>query len=120
MKKYWLVFKKSLKSEFIYRSAAPWGIVGAMLSFLIQIFLWRALLGTGVRQDTSFPDMLLFVLINSFMMQLTRAKYNDGFTVKLEFEGMPPTWQESGVYALLERDEHHWLIKIFTIYEMQS
>lgn len=73
MKKYWIVFKKSLKSELIYRSAALWGIVGAMLSFLIQIFLWRALLGTGMRQDTSFPDMLLYVLINSFMLQLTRA-----------------------------------------------
>lgn len=73
MKKYWLVFKKSLKSELIYRSAALWGIAGAVLSFLIQIFLWRALLSTGIRQDASFPDMLLYVLINSFMLQLTHT-----------------------------------------------
>lgn len=73
MQKYWLIFQKSLKSELVYRSAALWGIIGAMLSFLIQIFLWQALLGTGTRQDASFPDMLLYVLINSFMLQLTRA-----------------------------------------------
>lgn len=73
MKKYWLVFKKSLKSELTYRSAALWGIVSATLSFLIQIFLWQALLGTGVRNDTSFPDMLLYVLINSFISLLART-----------------------------------------------
>lgn len=73
MKKYWLVFKKSLKSELTYRSAALWGIVSATLSFLIQIFLWQALLGTGIRNDTSFPDMLLYVLINSVISPLTRT-----------------------------------------------
>ena len=73
MRKYWLVFKKSLKSELTYRAAALWGIVGAGLSFLIQIFLWQALLSSGVRNDTSFPDMLLYVLINSLVLQLTRA-----------------------------------------------
>ncbi len=40
-----------------------------------------------------------------------RSKYNDGFTVKLEFEGALPTWQEGGSYELVERDEHHWIIK---------
>lgn len=73
MKKYWIVFKKSLKSELTYRSAALWGIVSAVLGFLIQVFLWQALLGTGIRSDTSFPDMLLYVLINQFMLQLTRT-----------------------------------------------
>lgn len=73
MKKYWLVFKKSLKSELTYRSATLLGMASAVLSFLIQIFLWQALLGTGVRNDTSFPDMLLYVLINSFLLQLTRT-----------------------------------------------
>lgn len=73
MKKYLTVFIKSLKSELIYRWAALWGIVGAVLGFLIQIFLWQALLSTGVRNDTNFPDMLLYVLINSLVLQLTRA-----------------------------------------------
>lgn len=43
-----------------------------------------------------------------------RAKYNDGFTVKLEFEGAIPSWQESADYELLERAEHHWIIKART------
>ncbi len=73
MKKYWIVFKKSLKSELTYRSAALWGLLSAMLGFLIQVFLWQTLLETGVRDDTSFPDMLLYVLINSFMLQLTHT-----------------------------------------------
>ncbi len=73
MKKYWIVFAKSLKSEMTYRFAALAGVVSALLGFLIQIFLWKALLGTGVQQDTSFSDMLVYVLINSFMMELTRA-----------------------------------------------
>lgn len=73
MKKYWIVFKKSLKSELAYRSAALWGIASAVLGFLVQVFLWQALLGTGVRGGASFADMLLFVLINSFMLQLSRA-----------------------------------------------
>ncbi len=73
MKKYLVVFQKSLKSEITYRSAALAGIVSALLSFLIQIFLWKALLGAGVRQDTSFSDMLLYVIINSVMLELTRG-----------------------------------------------
>ncbi|MCI8623115.1 MAG: hypothetical protein HFG26_05565 [Provencibacterium sp.] len=73
MRKYWIVWKKSLKSETIYRAAALSGILSAALSFLIQVFLWKSLLGTGIRQDASFSDMLLYVLINSFMLELTRT-----------------------------------------------
>ncbi len=73
MKKYFVVFQKSLKSEITYRSAALAGIVSALLSFLIQIFLWKALLGAGVRQDTSFSDMLLYVILNSFLLSLTKG-----------------------------------------------
>lgn len=40
-----------------------------------------------------------------------RAKYNDGFTVKLEFDGAPPAWQESADYELLEQAERYWIIK---------
>ena len=73
MKKYFVVFQKSLQSEITYRSAALAGIVSALLSFSIQIFLWKALLGAGVRQDTSFSDMLLYVIINSVRLELTRG-----------------------------------------------
>lgn len=73
MKKYWTVFKKSLKSETIYRPAALAGIAGSLLGFFMQVFLWKALLGSGARQDASFSDMLLFIIINSFMLELTRT-----------------------------------------------
>ena len=73
MKKYWIVFKKSLKSETIYRPATLAGIAGSLLGFFMQVFLWKALLGSGARRDTSFSDMLLFIIINSFMLELTRT-----------------------------------------------
>lgn len=47
-----------------------------------------------------------------------RSKYNDGFTVKLEFDGVIPTWQENTDYELLEQTEHHWIIRART--EMTS
>ena len=53
MNKYWIVFKKSLKSETIYRAATLSGVAGSLLGFFMQVFLWKALLGAGVRQDTA-------------------------------------------------------------------
>lgn len=73
MKKYLITFSKSLKAELSYRSAMLAGIASALLGFVIQLFLWQALLGTGIRQDTSFSDMVLYILINSFMLELTRS-----------------------------------------------
>lgn len=40
-----------------------------------------------------------------------RARYDDGFSLKLEFEGLPPIWQECGAYRLLEQTQHQWIIK---------
>lgn len=40
-----------------------------------------------------------------------RSKYNDGFTVKLEFESALPLWQECKNYRLLEQAGHYWVIK---------
>ena len=40
-----------------------------------------------------------------------RARYNDGFSLKLEFEGPSPLWQESRTYELLEQTPHQWIIK---------
>lgn len=77
VKKYFVVFQKSLKSEMTYRPAALAGITGALFSFFIQIFLWKALLGTGVRQDASFSDMLLYVIITSVLSELTSGNVAD-------------------------------------------
>ena len=47
-----------------------------------------------------------------------RSKYNDGFTVKLEFDSVSPAWVESEDYELLEQSERHWIIEART--EMTS
>lgn len=40
-----------------------------------------------------------------------RAKYNSGFSVKLEFDDTPPAWQEGSAYKLAEQAEHQWIVK---------
>ncbi|HIS49370.1 MAG TPA: ATP-binding cassette domain-containing protein [Candidatus Gallacutalibacter pullistercoris] len=40
-----------------------------------------------------------------------RAKYNDGFSIKLEFDTVPPAWQEDGRYSLAEQSEQQWIIR---------
>lgn len=40
-----------------------------------------------------------------------RAKYDNGFTIKLEFEGPAPQWRETGLCRLLEQTEHQWVVK---------
>ncbi len=48
-------------------------MLSTVLSFGIQICLWRALLGTELCEGNSFYDMILYVLINLFVSTLTRA-----------------------------------------------
>lgn len=73
MKKYLIVFSKSMKSQFVYRSSAIASLCGSMLSFFIQICLWHALLGAGVKNGANFSDMVLFVIINSFIAIITSS-----------------------------------------------
>lgn len=77
MRKYAVIFWKSVKSEMIYRSAAVFSALSGALSFVIQIFLWRALLGAGQHNGVGFSDMLLFVLINTFVQSLMRVSLAD-------------------------------------------
>ena len=73
LRKYIIVFEKAFKSQMIYRSAALAGLASTILSFGIQVCLWWALLGTELYDGTSFPDMVLFVLVNSFVSTFTYA-----------------------------------------------
>ena len=57
----------------IYRSAAISGAISTLLSFGIQLCLWWALLGTDLYDGTSFQDMILFVLINTFVTTFSKA-----------------------------------------------
>lgn len=73
MRKYRIVFQKAFKSQMIYRAATLSSAASTLLSFAIQICLWHALLGTGLQSGTSFTDMVLFVIVNTFVSKLTRA-----------------------------------------------
>ena len=73
MWKYWVVFKKSFKSQMIYRSAMLGSIASTVLSFGIQLCLWYVLLGTSVHNGTSFTDMVIFVIVNALVSTLTRS-----------------------------------------------
>ncbi len=73
MNKYIVVFQKAFKSQIIYKSASLSGMLSTVLSFGIQICLWKALLGTELCEGNSFYDMILYVLITLFVSTLTRA-----------------------------------------------
>lgn len=73
MKKYIILFQKAFKSQMIYRSAAFSGAASTLISFGIQLCLWRALLGTELYDGTSFQDMIFFVIVNSFVYVFTNA-----------------------------------------------
>lgn len=73
MKKYFVVFIKSIKSQLIYRASMFFGAVSNLLSILIQISLWYALLGKSTKAGTSFSDMVVFLIINSIVLTITRA-----------------------------------------------
>lgn len=67
------VFLKSMKSQLIYRSAMLSGAVSSLLTFIIQVSLWYALLGQGVKKDTSLSDILIYLIINSIVLTVTKA-----------------------------------------------
>ena len=73
MKTYMTVFLKSMKSQLIYRSAMLSGAASSLLTFIIQVSLWYALLGQGVKKDTSLSDILIYLIINSIVLTITKA-----------------------------------------------
>lgn len=40
-----------------------------------------------------------------------RAKYNSGFSLKLEFDGVSPVWQDNTQYELAEQTARYWIVK---------
>jgi ABC-2 type transport system permease protein len=71
--KYIVILKKSFKSQMIYKSAVFSGMISTVLSFCIQVCLWKALLQTELSDGTSFEDMIFYVLVKTFVSILTRA-----------------------------------------------
>lgn len=62
-----------MKSQLIYRSAMLSGAASSLLTFIIQVSLWYALLGQGVKKDTSLSDILIYLIINSIVLTITKA-----------------------------------------------
>ena len=73
MRKYWILFAKSLKSQAIYRATTFFGTLSSALGFVIQLCLWTALLGSGVRNGTGLDDMILFITVNALVLAITEA-----------------------------------------------
>lgn len=73
MNTYLRVFEKSLKSQLIYRSAIVFGSLSNLLTFVIQVSLWYALLGQGIKHETSMSDIVMYLIINSIVLKITKA-----------------------------------------------
>ena len=71
--KYITFFNKAFKSQAAYHLAAAMGLLGAVLNFFIQACLWMVLIKTGIRQDITLQEMMLFVAINTMIAALTQA-----------------------------------------------
>ncbi len=71
--KYWYIFTKSFKSQMIYKNAAILKFFGSGLELIVAVNLWGALLSSGVKTGITLQDMLLFVLINILIAELTHA-----------------------------------------------
>ena len=52
-----------LKSQTVYRVSAWLNSSGNFFTFVIQIFVWQALLGNGMRFDTSLQEMITYLLL---------------------------------------------------------
>ena len=65
--KYWYIFKKTFKSAASYR-AALWGnIAFSLLQFFMNVCLWTALIGSGVKRGVTVKDMIFYAAISSFV-----------------------------------------------------
>ncbi|HCL01785.1 MAG TPA: hypothetical protein DHW61_05110 [Lachnoclostridium phytofermentans] len=69
---YNIVFLKSMKAKFSYRSTIFFSIISAVLSFYIQINLWQALINIDPNA-IAIEEMISFILINSVVLTLSRA-----------------------------------------------
>lgn len=71
--KYVCFFSKSFKSQIVYRSAAIFSFFSGGASFLVQISLWSALIGAGVKEGVTLREMIVYVMINSFILAVVKV-----------------------------------------------
>ncbi|MDR3119722.1 MAG: ABC-2 family transporter protein [Clostridiales bacterium] len=71
---YWLTaIWFGFKARIVYRLSAWLGPISIVTTFLIQVMIWRALLGGGARFGTTFEEMLTFAVITQFMSGLVES-----------------------------------------------
>ena len=73
--KYTAFFSGAFKSQLSYHLASVMGLLGSLLLILIQFFLWKTLIGSGVRQGITLNDMIAFVVITEAVSALTRSSF---------------------------------------------
>lgn len=71
MRAYLYLFNKAFKSQFVYRLATFFKLVSSMLSLLVQISLWSSLINSGVKDEISMSEMLVYVIVNAIVLSLT-------------------------------------------------
>lgn len=67
---YLTIVRLGLKSRLTYRVSSFLEMVGRLIEFLVQILIWVALLGDGVRFDTSLEQMVTYLVITRFVGML--------------------------------------------------
>ncbi len=81
--KYLAFFARSFKAQMMYRGTTLVSIVCALLSLIVQTSLWRALIQGGAMTDTTLPQMVAFLLINTTMLALTRSQFANELGVSI-------------------------------------
>ncbi|MDR1000113.1 MAG: ABC-2 family transporter protein [Clostridiales bacterium] len=62
-----------LKTRTIYRASAWMASFWGMVTFLIQILIWRSLLGAGARFGTTFEEMLTYLMLTQIIVFLINS-----------------------------------------------
>jgi ABC-2 type transport system permease protein len=73
LSKYRLYFICAFRARMAYRLSALTGIVSSLFHFLVELMLWKTLLGAGMRFGTSMRDMAAYIMINELVLSLTRS-----------------------------------------------
>jgi len=65
LRTYGAFFMKSFKKNLAYRSQVWLRIVGNIVTILVQVAIWGALLGSGPASGISFHDMVTYAILNT-------------------------------------------------------
>jgi ABC-2 type transport system permease protein len=81
--KYTAFFKSSFKSQMVYRLATVIGIIASALFLFMRWSLWKALVGSGVRQGVTLQDLMAYVAITEAVLALTYGNFANEIGVSI-------------------------------------